>query len=783
MVKMSNVQQKEIYKGAALNRLWHTYRPYWYLFLLLFLIVGCLAFLYIKTSIPLYESFASVLIKDEKRGQEDSKMEEVLNVFSQKNIVENEVEVLKSNAILREVVGNLKLNAPIWEEVGWGGQLRQSAFHSSPVIVEVKDSIVYKNSQKIYFEPLDDQNILYNRQKIKIGEWVKMPEAEIRFIPNPQYWKGFQQEGSHFYVQLLANEKAADILASRLMISPTSKQASVVFMKLKDEVPDRGEAILSEIIQSYARASARKKNETAHNTLRFIENRLDKVTAELDSVERGIEQYRNASGIVDISEQSNQYLRSMEQNDLELNKMKMQLAVIDEVEHYVRSTDQSLMAPSITSITDPTLAQMLDRLYVKEQEREKLKRTTAENNPILTSLDGEINRIKSGITENVSNQRKNIEAGRSYLSTVSGKYNSMLNAIPKKEKELVEVSRQRNIKADIYSFLLQKKEEAMYALKSAVPEVQVVELPASGNKPVSPKIPFIVALSLVLPIVMGMGLISAREYMNGKILYRSDIESLTHLPVMAEIGYDPDEANVLEKAGTRSFVQEQFRQLRSAYRHLRSKELCRDKVMVTSSIEGDGKSFVAANFAISLARSGKKVVIVGLDLYQPKVHELFQVELGVGMSDWLQGNKEYRDVIQATSIAGLSLVTAGSYLATPNEWLSGSRLKSCLDILAEQFDVVVIDTPPTRPVSDAFEIAQWCNLVLFVVRHDHTPKNVLQVLDRELHQHQIDQVQIIFNGVKRRGVGRFSYGYGYGYGYDDRMSYVSYGKKKKRVVA
>lgn len=783
MMELSKLKTAESYKGAAMNRLLQTYRPYWYLFLLLFIVVFVFSFLFIKTSIPLYESFASVLIKDEKRGQEDSKMEEVLNVFSQKNIVENEVEVLKSNAILREVTANLKLNAPIWEEIGWGGKRLQSGYHSSPVQVEVKDSVVYKNSKKIYFNVVNSEKINVNGKSYRLGEWLKFPEAEIRFVANPNWWKGFKKEGSRFYVQLLTNEKAADILASRLMVSPTSKQASVVFMKLKDEVPERGEAILSEIIQSYAMASVRKKNETAYSTLRFIESRLDKVTAELDSVESGIEQYRNVSGIVNIGEQSNQYLRSIEQTDLELNKMKMQLAVIDEVESYVQSNDQSIMAPSISSITDPTLSQMLDRLYVKEQEREKLKRTTAENNPILTSIDGEIARIKSGIAENIANQRRNLEAGRDYLTSVSGKYNSLLNTIPKKEKDLVDVSRQRNIKSDIYSFLLQKKEEAMYALKSSVPDVQIVELPATGNKPVTPKLSFIAVLTLVMPVVMGMGLITVREYMNGKILYRSDIDSLTRIPVIAEIGYDPEEVNVTERSGTRSFVQEQFRQLRSAYRHLDSNEYEHDKVMITSSIEGDGKSFIAANFAASLARSGKKVVIVGLDLYQPKIHEIFNVEIGAGMSDWLVGNKALEDIIHTTSVSGLSLITAGTYVETPNELLSGSKLKICLDVLAKSFDVVVIDTPPVRPVSDAFEIAQWCNLVLFVVRHNHTPKTALQVLDQELHQHQINNVQIVFNGVKRRGLGKYSFGYGYGYGFDDRMTYVSYGKKKKRIVA
>ena len=188
-MQMSNVPMPaNKYKGASINRLMQTYRPYWYLFLILFIVFALLSYLYIQTSVPLYESFASVLIKDEKRGQEDSKMEEVLNVFSQKNIVENEVEVLKSNAILREVATNLKLNAPIWEEFGWGGKQRQSAYHSSPYIIEVKDSVVHKNSKKIYFDVISPNIISINGKKINAGQWIALPEAEIRFVQNPQYW-------------------------------------------------------------------------------------------------------------------------------------------------------------------------------------------------------------------------------------------------------------------------------------------------------------------------------------------------------------------------------------------------------------------------------------------------------------------------------------------------------------------------------------------------------------------------------------------------------------------
>lgn len=758
------------------------YLPYWYIFLFLLVISGLLAFLFIKITPPVYESHASILIKDEKRGQEDSKMEEVLNLFSQKNIVENEVEILKSNAVLQEVVTTLRLYAPISEEYGWKGKLTASAYHSSPVIVEMRDSINSRQSEKVYFD-VGNGYVHMMGNDYRIGKWFNSPWGDMRFVKNPEYWKGYQHEDGKFYFKLIRTNKAAMDIAAKLIVSPTSKQASVVMMKIRDEIPERGEAILSEIIGVYNLTSLRKKNETAANTLRFIDERLGKVSQELDSVERGIQQYRDNSGIVNISEQSNQYLRSIEQNDMELNKMQMQIAVIEEVDNYLNSGKGGAMAPSTLNVSDPTLSPMLDRLYNKESELEKLKRTTAENNPIITSLEGEISRIKANIRENITNQRRSLKAGQTYLNRVSGQYNSMLNSIPKKEKELVEVSRQRNIKSDIYSFLLQKKEEATYALKSSMINSQVVELPASTTRPVSPKVPFIALLALVMPLGLGVSLVSLREFLNRKVLYRDDIHAMTDIPVIGEVIFDKDEKMILAKAGGRSFVQEQFRQIRTSFRNLVLNRGDYRRIMVTSSIEGEGKSFVATNFAISLARSGRKVVLVGADLYQPMLSEIFSLEEGKGVTDFLLGEAEPREILMPTAIDNLSIVPAGNLVKTPSELLLNGRLEVLLNYLDAMYDMIIVDTPPVKPVSDAYEIAQYCNFVLFVVRHDYTPKVNLQMLDQEMDTHNIKDVAIVFNGVKKRGMGKYSYGYGYGYGYDDRVMYDEYGKRKKKNIA
>jgi uncharacterized protein involved in exopolysaccharide biosynthesis len=365
---------------------------------------------------------------------------------------------LKSNALLQEVASKLKLYTTIWEDEGWGGNRIRPGYHSSPFIAEIRNDASIRKPTRFSFEVLNDENVFLSGKKIRVGKWFRIASIELRILPNPEYWKDGSVGGRRFFVQLTPVVKAAQQLSSRLMVGPASKQASVILLRVRDEVPDRGERILNELIQVYALSSIRKKQEAAIQTLRFIESRLDKVTVELDSVELGIEQYRKSSGLVDLSEQSTQYLRSVEQQDLELTRMKMQLAIIDEVEGYLSSGSGSFMTPSTSVLADPGLSQMLERLYVREQEKERVSKTTAENNPILTSIDGEISRIKSSILENLSSLRRNIEVGQQYLTGVSGRYNAKLRTIPKKEKDLIEVSRQRSIKSGIYSFLLQKKE-------------------------------------------------------------------------------------------------------------------------------------------------------------------------------------------------------------------------------------------------------------------------------------------------------------------------------------
>jgi uncharacterized protein involved in exopolysaccharide biosynthesis len=390
-----NILEKE---NNGFQQILTKFIPYWPIFLISLIIsVGCLYF-YLKFTVPIYETTASVLIKDEKKGQEDSKMEEVLNVFGTKKIVENELEIFHSNSLIISVVKKLNLYAPIYEEKGWRGLATTSAYLTSPVIVEVPDPTDIDEAKKIYFRfSKTDSSIYIKETKYPLNEWVNSPFGTIRFLRNPNYYIGPKTpKGTvKYYFDLITLDHATNGVLGNVNVSAASKLSSIINLSIKDPISVRGESIISEIIIAYNLASAERKSSIAYKTLKFIEDRLKNASRELDSVEGSIQKFRDATGVVNMSEQSRQYLESIESNDRQVSSLNMQLSALAEVEKYVKSKSISgSIVPSLYNINDPSLTQLLTNLSAAQTQYERLKRTTAENNPIMLSLQEEIEKIK-----------------------------------------------------------------------------------------------------------------------------------------------------------------------------------------------------------------------------------------------------------------------------------------------------------------------------------------------------------------------------------------------------
>jgi tyrosine-protein kinase Etk/Wzc len=773
ITKDTGIETTEENEENLSHQLLFRYLPYWPLFLVLILLGASAAYIYVKTVVPVYEISASILIKDEKKGSDESKIMESFDLLGAKKIVENEIEVIHSRTILTEVIKDLHLYAPIFEK---DGLVSRPAYISSPIIVELQEPNSLIQTEEIPFVfSLETQTLIVKNKKYPLNQWLNSKWGTIRFSNNPLYRRSSSID--NFYFKLDNLKKTVDDLSEKLDVSTSSKLSSVINLVLKDAVPERGEAIVNDVINSYNKASITDKNQLAANTLDFVDKRLRNMGVQLDSMESGIQKFRTDQNVVDISEQSKQYLTSVGESDQKLSDVNMQLAVLAEVEKYVESkNNEPGIVPSTFGISDKLLSQLIEKLYNTEIEYEGLKKSTAKNNPILISLQNEIDKMKPTILENIKSQRQSLEAGRNNLMETNKKYASMLHSLPLKERQLVEISRQQAIKNDIYSFLLQKREETALSLNSTVPDSRLIDKAESSFLPVWPNKLLILAIGVFGAILLGIIWIGLKEMLNNKILFRHQIESMTMIPVIGELSFDKSKRSIVIHSGEKSLIAEQFRFLRATLPKPSSYKAKR--VMVTSSISGEGKSFVAANLGASIALAGRKVVLVDLDLHKPGVHSMFNFENNKGVSDYLSGQIELHDLtFKTTENENLSVITAGTRTADPSELILNGKLEILLNYLEAIFDIMIIDTAPALAITDAYIIGTRSDINLYVVRHAFTPKVHVQLLDENTGMYRMKNIGIVFNGIKKRGGGKYGYGFGYGFNFD-----YEYGYSVKKTV-
>lgn len=752
--------QSNTSEGNIISQLWSRYFPYWPIFLLFVVIAAAGAQFYLKYKIPVYESTATILIKDEKKGEDDSRIIESLNLLSTKKIIENEIEVLRSKGLMLQVVKKLHLYASISEK----GKLNDlSAYVSSPVNIEVRnpDSLI-ETSDKVPFnyDSASKQVVIGNKRYL-LNEWVTTPYGTLKF--NAQ---GGQSKGPLFF-SLINPKKLAFSLVSSLDVTAANKLASVINLTLRDEVPKRSEDILNELITVYDNASLIEKNKLADNTLNFLDERLGIVSHDLDSIEQRLKQYKSSTGSIDISSQGALFLQNVSVNDQRLSDINNQLTILDQIENYVSSKDNaSSVVPSTVGIADPTLPQLLGKLYDDQLQYEKLKRTMGDNNPAVLNQKAEMERIKPGIVENIRSQRENLQASKDNLNTTNNRYSSILQTIPKKEKDIVEITREQNIKTSNYNFLLQKQEETKLSLLSSLGDSRIIDKAQTGLDPVSPKRNLIYIGAIFLAFALAIGLVTVNEMFKRTILYRKEIEEYTSIPVIGEIIYQRSKDPVVIGNGKRTFIAEQFRNLRTTLPYIGLNGE-RKRLQVTSTVSGEGKSFIVANLGVGLALAGKKVVVLEFDLSDPTLCDKLNVtEVNKGITDYLVGDTKPEEIILRTPIhENLFIVPAGWLPENPSELIMSDKVPKLLAYLATKFDYVILDTAPVGLLSDAYVLSNYCDATLYVVRHKHTRKASIQRLDANNKINELKNMAIVFNGVKSRGFGGNGYGYGYGYGY------------------
>ncbi len=768
---------EKITQETLFHKLMVKYIPYWPVFVIFFILIFAATFSYLKFALPKYQATASLIIKDEKKGNDDSRLMESLNLIGSKKIIENEIEVLKSRPVIETVIKKMHLYAEVYIKKGLR---KEFLYENAPVHIEASDPALLQSSARdLDFALIDGGKalrILEDNKSIAIGEWANTDYGVLKFQLKHDFRK--LNEGEVYSLRFFSLPvKTAQILA-KLKVSSTNKLSSVIDVKFNDKNPILAERVLNEIIVSYNLASIAEKNILAKSTLKFIEERLGAVGSQLNDIERSIQRYKSNSGAVDISTQGQLYLQNVSTNDQKLSEINLQLSVINTLEKDLSEKSNSAGSHTVMlGNADPMLTQMLGSLNTAELEREKLKKTVAENNPILVAVSDQIIKIKDNIRENIIDQRKNLEATKNNLNETNINYNSLLQSIPTKERELLEISRDQNIKSGIYSFLLQKREESELSYVSNLSDSRIINHAQALNIPVSPSP--ILAYSIALVAILGIPitLVTAKESFATTIMYRQEIEELTHQPIVGELGMYKTTKPLAIEPGKRSLVAEEFRRIRYALQYYTSDSASK-KILVTSSLSGEGKSFVSSNMAISYSLSGKKVALVDFDLHNSSLDKLFTNERKEGILDFLNGRVSVENIVYPVSgYTNLYFLPIGTTQGDPSEMLELPSLSILMDYLDAEFDLVIIDSPPVVLVSDAYKLSHYCNATVYVIRHGYTPKVIIKRFDTSNTVNPLVNPVIVFNGVKKRGFGIKNSGYGYGYKY----GYGSYFNSDKKA--
>jgi capsular exopolysaccharide synthesis family protein len=739
----------------------HRYIPYWPLFAIVLIIFCALAWTYLYFTPPVYEVTANILIKDEKKGADEAKILDALNIYSANKIVENEIEVLRSKELLKDVVTQLHLNTPVFEETAFGSK---PAYTTSPIIAELKNSDV-PTREKIPFTYDKKRNtVLIANSSIPLNTWVNTTFGTVRFLKNTK----FKVDAVNpLYFSIITNQTAVNNIEQDLRISAASKLSTVINLKYKDQVPARGEDILNTLILSYNRAALIDKNTLAANTLAFVNNRIKYVVKELDSIENKIEKYRTKKGVINLGEQGKIVMENVGDNDRKMSTINTQLAMLEKAERYVRIKDDQIgVVPSMSGFEDPMLTRMLQKLMEAQIQYESLKKTVPEGHPMVVTLRNEIENIRPTILENIQNQRMSLMASKNNISATNGMYSSILQTIPQKERELLEISRQQSIKNDAYSFLLHKREETALSYAASVADSRTIDHAVASIEPVSPKKWLVYLGAFAAAFIFSLAIVHGRESLTDRILFRSDIEALTDLPVVAEIIKVKSKQPIVVNSNkiNQLCCVEQFRQLRAAF-GLNSRQIINKKILVTSSVSSEGKSFISNNLALSIAMSGRKVVLMDLDLRNPKTSALHHLSAKAGVAEFLENNeKPIAEIIYPTENKNLYVVPSGSSAINPTELLLSGDLGKLFNHLESLYDLIIIDTCPIDPFTDAYILAEHSDATLFVIRHGFSTKPMVDVLVESSKLNALKNISIVFNAIKSRGFIKNGYGSGYGYG-------------------
>ena len=763
----------------------------WKWFLLSMFIAVCGALIYLRYKAPVYQLSAKMLIKDEANNRRNSNQMlanmQDLGFISNSAGIDNEIEILQSRILALDAVKTLKL----YVEYRIEGKIRKALIYkTNPINADLdEEHLALLDKTKPYFFGMkitkegDTYHVVGDEGEFE-GQFKAMPAVletpygTVTFTKNGN----FEMGTAPLLITISSPKAVASGYAKALSVSPTSKLTSIAQLVIRDQSADRAYDYLQQLAVSYNLQANADKNEIALKTEEFINSRIEKINAELGSTESELQEYKQTHNLTELRIDATQTMTQVTQFSAKLAEANTQIQLLDYLREYIEdSNNRYQVIPSNVGLIDPISSSLIAEFNRTVQDRNRLMASASELSPQVQSLTHTLDNLQNSIRQALNQARRSADIQRQGIQRQYEIYQSRVANTPEQERILTQIGRQQEVKSGLYLMLLQKREENSISLAATADKGRLIDEPAFNGK-VSPRGSIIMLVAIFLGFAIPLLVVYLLQLMRYKIEGHEDVVKMTNLPIVADVAI----ANEAAKSAAGIVVHEnQNNQTDEIFRAMRTNiqfMLKGDEkvIMFTSSTSGEGKTFNAANLAVSFALLGKKVILLGLDIRKPALGRLFNInDRQVGITNLLSkesvSQNDLNSQIRPSGVnKNLDLLMAGPIPPNPTELLARENLKQIIDMLRQMYDYVILDTAPIGLVTDTMQIGKFADVTAFVCRADYTPKSSFGLVNQMAAEKKLPNVCIVINGVD---MSKKKYGYYYGYGKYGKYGRYIYGSR------
>ena len=785
-MKEENILNKKNQESLNIKEQIAKYLIFWPWFVFSILICLGISFSYLRYATPIYNCTIKILLKDDKKSGISSELSAFsdIGILSPSVNLDNEIQVLKSYTLLEKTVKDLNLDIEYYGK----GRVKESNLYGNTdfkvVFFNVKEgyndlstSIIIKKNDHQYFTLFDGAE-----KKIgtyKFNETIKLSNADL-VITN---LKGNRIENYTVLVKKLILKETVESYSNRLKLETVNRNSNIIILTLIDEVKDRAKDFLKTLVDNYNEDAVNDKKQVSKSTYKFINERIQLISEDLEEVESDVENFKNLNNITNIETETSLFLNKFTEIGKNILENETQINIFNELITYIDTNPNQTISPTIINLESGTIQTINQYNQLVIMRNNLLQNGAGVENLKIIEISKQLPELKRNLKNSLSSLKQSIEIQNADLIRNESKVKGKIAKIPSQEKRFRVIQRKQNIKEALYLYLLQKREETAISLAITSENSKIIDPAMSSTKPISPRSSIIFPISLLIGLLIPFGILYIIFLLDTKIHSKQDFDYLSpDIPVVGEIPFI-DQDNRIITDNDRSILAESFRILRTNIHYLMplKKEGECPVIYTCSSIKGEGKTFVSLNLALTLSTLNKKVILLGADLRNPQLHKYLNLNKNrMGLSNYLYDNTtNWKDLINENIFNNkfLDIIFAGAVPPNPAELLSNGRFEELLNILKKEYDYIVVDTAPTILVTDTLLISQLADVTVYVTRADHTEKKLLTYTKGLKEQGKFNNMSYVINNVG--GSKGYGYGYGYGYNYGYNYGYGEDGDVKK----